>query len=102
MGVTADKVVAGAGSDDILDILLRVVNPKTIITAVPTFGMYSFLGKISQARTIEIQRDEHFEIDIQKMIETIQKEHVQLVFLASPNNPTGNILPNDQIEALCK
>lgn len=102
LGVDASCIVAGAGSDDLLDILIRLTEPSAIVNATPTFGMYSFLGKLSRARVIEVprRRDEDFALDLPG-IEAAVRDGASLVFLASPNNPTGNPLPDEDVERLC-
>eukprot|EP01116_Phalansterium_solitarium_P019845 TRINITY_DN5696_c0_g1_i1.p1 TRINITY_DN5696_c0_g1~~TRINITY_DN5696_c0_g1_i1.p1 ORF type:complete len:904 (+),score=412.83 TRINITY_DN5696_c0_g1_i1:4982-7693(+) len=98
--VTAEHIVGGSGSDDILDILIRLVDPHTIVVNSPTFGMYSFLAKINKARVLDLPRDGSFNIDVDLLIKTVNNEAASLVFLASPNNPSGNVLPNDDVERI--
>jgi hypothetical protein len=51
------RVVCGCvGSDDILDMITRLLSPKVILTSTPTFGMYSFLAKVAAARVIDVPR----------------------------------------------
>jgi histidinol-phosphate aminotransferase len=61
--VTVENVVAGAGSDDILDIIMRLVCPKCVVISTPTFGMYRFLGTIAGIKIVEIPRKPDFNID---------------------------------------
>lgn len=53
LDVDASQVVAGSGADDLIDILIRLTMPQAVATATPTFGMYSFLAKISVVGFIE-------------------------------------------------
>jgi histidinol-phosphate aminotransferase len=99
-GVEPDQVVAGAGADDLIDVLLRVVQPEAIVDVVPTFGMYGFLGKINGARVVEVQRLDDFRPDIPAIAEAVE-DGASVVFLASPNNPTGNPLSHDEVRELC-
>eukprot|EP00041_Stephanoeca_diplocostata_P033280 m.1095861 g.1095861 ORF g.1095861 m.1095861 type:complete len:444 (-) comp24305_c0_seq9:2598-3929(-) len=99
-GVTDANVCAGAGSDDILDIVLRVVCPSTIVISTPTFGMYSFLGKAAGMNVIEVPRRKDFTVDGDAVIAAIQDNNATVCFLPSPNNPTGTMLPNDVTEAI--
>ncbi|MEX2079994.1 MAG: histidinol-phosphate transaminase [Dehalococcoidia bacterium] len=102
LGVPAEAVVAGAGSDDLIDIMIRLTSPSAIVNATPTFGMYSFLGKMGGARIVEVPRTPGpaFEPDIPGIGRAV-RAGATLVFLASPNNPTGNALSMEQVEALC-
>lgn len=101
-GVTDDNVCAGAGSDDILDIVLRVVCPSTIVISTPTFGMYSFLGKAAGMNVIEVPRRKDFTVDGDAVIAAIRDHNATVCFLPSPNNPTGTMLPNDVTEVQYK
>ena len=101
VGVTPAQVVAGSGADDLIDIIIRLVGPKTVVTASPTFGMYRFLSKVAAAEIVEVPRDERFEPDIPGIGRAVA-DGANIVFLASPNNPTGNLLGDAQVEDLCR
>lgn len=99
-GVKLENVVAGAGSDDILDIIMRLVSPEVVVISTPTFGMYTFLGKISGIKVIEVKRNSDFTVDVDAIVAAVRKHKAKLVFLPSPNNPTGTILPNAVAETI--
>ena len=99
-GVTPEQVVAGSGADDLIDIILRVVLPNAIVNCTPTFGMYDFLGRVNGARVIEVPRLPDFAVDLPK-VERAVGAGAMMVFLTSPNNPTGNVLPHEDVERLC-
>src|SRR5690606_24859834 len=101
VGVPVDQVIAGAGSDEIIDLVLRIVEPEAIVTAPPTFGMYRFLAQLVGAKVVEVSRGEGFEIDVAGIERAVQ-DGASVVFIASPNNPTGNLLPRHCLEALCR
>jgi len=101
-GLTPAHVCAGSGSDDILDIVMRLMDAPSCLICPPTFGMYKFLGDISRIKIIEVPRKESFEVDIPAVVAAIRKHKIKLVMLPSPNNPTGTLLPNADIEVLCK
>jgi histidinol-phosphate aminotransferase len=100
LGVKAEQIVAGSGADDLIDILLRLVVPRSIVVATPTFGMYGFLAKIGGAAVVEIPRGASFRPDIPGIGRAVS-EGASMVFLASPNNPTGNTLDDSDVRALC-
>ncbi|MCE7928667.1 MAG: histidinol-phosphate transaminase [Dehalococcoidia bacterium] len=100
-GVTPGQVVAGAGADDLIDVIIRLAGPGTIVTATPTFGMYGFLAKIAGARVVESPRGANFEPGL-AAIERAVDGGARVVFLASPNNPTGNLLSRAEVERLCR
>ena len=99
--VPAEQVVAGNGSDEIIDLLLRMfVGPgENIIIPSPTFGMYAFSTSICGGEAISVQRDENFEIDVEAMRLAISPKSKGF-FLPSPNNPTGNLATEGQIRGL--
>lgn len=99
--VHPDQVVAGSGADDLIDILIRLTLPPAVATATPTFGMYSFLAKISGVGFIEIPRAEDFSLDLCEIARAVKDEGARVVFLTSPNNPTGNVIPADDLRTLC-
>eukprot|EP00054_Salpingoeca_dolichothecata_P024329 m.165543 g.165543 ORF g.165543 m.165543 type:complete len:607 (-) comp24977_c0_seq13:158-1978(-) len=100
--VKSDQIVAGAGSDDILDILMRLIGPDAIVISTPTFGMYSFLGKLAGTKVVNVDRKEDFQIDVQKVAQAIKKHKAKIAFLPSPNNPTGTPLTIEQMKILLK
>lgn len=100
-GVTPEMVVAGSGSDDILDILMRIMEADNCIICPPTFGMYKFLGAITKIKIIEVARKPNFEVDVAAVVKAVRDNKCKLVMLPSPNNPTGTLLPNDDIKILC-
>ena len=97
----AERIIAGAGSDEIIDLIFRlVIEPgDKVIDSEPTFGMYSFDARVNGAETVMVQRDENFDVDVDAVREAID-ERAKIIFLCSPNNPTGNVATPEQIEGL--
>lgn len=95
--IPADNIIVGAGADELIDLIMRLLlDPgDTLINCPPTFGMYEFDGGINNANIITIPRKENFEIDAQLLEKSIKKHRPKLLFLASPNNPDGSLLPLD-------
>jgi histidinol-phosphate aminotransferase len=65
----------------------------------PTFGMYSFSAQVCGASVVQLPRDERFEIDL-AAVERALTERTKMIFVASPNNPTGNVPPVDTVVRL--
>lgn len=101
--LSIDNIVAGAGSDDVLDMSIRLLSPKAIVISSPTFGMYKFLGELVGARVIDVpRRGPDFDVDIDAVIDAVRENGATMVFLPSPNNPTGNCLSLSEIRRLCE
>ena len=101
LGAPEERIVAGNGSDELIDLLLRMfLGPgENIIIPSPTFGMYSFTADICGGEAISVPSDENFELNVEAMV-TAMTAKTKAVFLASPNNPSGNIASSSQIRAL--
>ena len=101
LDVPPEMIVAGNGSDEIIDLIYRMyVGPgDNIIIPSPTFGMYAFSAEICGGEAISVPRDERFEIDTEG-IQLARTPKSKAVFVASPNNPTGNIATESQLLAL--
>ena len=101
LGVPPERIVAGNGADELIDLLLRMfVGPgDNIILPTPTFGMYAFSTEVCGGETVSVERDGNFDIDIEGM-KTAINSRTKATFFASPNNPTGNIASEAQIREL--
>ena len=101
VGVEAEQVVAGNGSDELIDLVLRMfVGPgQKVIDPTPTFGMYSFCTTVCGGQTVPVPRDDSFDLDIES-IELTADSQTKVIFLASPNNPTGNLAHEWQVRRL--
>jgi histidinol-phosphate aminotransferase len=98
VGVDADHIVAGSGSDELIDLILRLfLEPgDEMINCPPTFGMYPFSTQICGGKMIEVSRDENFAINVTE-VKQVLNQHTKVLFLASPNNPSGNLTPRRDI-----
>ena len=101
LGVDPQSLVMGNGSDEIIDLILRMcLEPgDSIIEPVPTFGMYRLSARISGGQVVEVARDASFAIDVDEMKRAIGPR-TKVVFVTSPNNPTGNVTPDRDIRRL--
>jgi histidinol-phosphate aminotransferase len=100
VGLGPEWVLAGAGSDELIDLLMRlfVVPGKALLSFPPSFSFYPFLAGVLGADVIEVQRRENHSLDIEAAL--IAARDANLIVVASPNNPTGNLLGDDELEAL--
>lgn len=102
--IPAENILAGAGADELIDLVMRaILDPGDVmINCPPTFGMYAFDGGVNDANIISIPRNSQFEIDITGIEEAVMKHKPKLLFLASPNNPDGGLLPRELLLDLLK
>lgn len=100
-GQSVERILCGAGADEVIDLLLRLcISPgDSVIDCPPTFGMYSFDTGVCGGRVIDVPRRPDFSLDIDA-IERAAAQGAKLLFLTSPNNPSGNLTPPDQIARL--
>ncbi|MEE8174220.1 MAG: histidinol-phosphate transaminase [Dehalococcoidia bacterium] len=100
-GLGADHIVMGSGSDELIDLILRLfLEPgDKVINCTPTFGMYPFSTGVCGGRVVDVPRDQSYGVDIDGVKAALDKR-TKIAFLASPNNPTGNITPQPHIREL--
>lgn len=93
--VPVENIFIGNGSDEIIDLALRIFcNPGVdkALTFTPTYGMYAVSAAINQVNLVELSLDETFQINFNTLDAYLKDENIKLIFLCSPNNPTGNTL----------
>jgi histidinol-phosphate aminotransferase len=98
-GLSRAQIMLGNGSDEILQaLMLTFWSPGAkMMIPVPTFGMYSIIGRMVGYEIIEVSLDDSFDLGTDEMVSLAQREGVRLIFLASPNNPTGNCFSLERI-----
>lgn len=105
-GVGDDKLLMTRGSDEGIDLLTRVFcrpGQDAVVECSPCFGMYRIAATIQGARVIDVPRQagKGFQIDFEQLEKVISEApDVRLVFLTSPNNPTGDLISRAQLEAV--
>ena len=100
VGVDAERIVCGLGSDDLIDLIMRaVLSPgDAVINCPPTFGMYPFSAEVAGGRVLAVPRREDFSLDIDGIARAARD--AKAIFLASPNNPSGNLVDERELQAL--
>ncbi len=94
-GISAEQIFIGNGSDEIIDILFRVFcNPgrDKALTFSPTYGMYEVSAAINEIELIKIPLNDQFQIDFEAAEPLFDLANLKLIFICSPNNPTGNTI----------
>jgi len=100
--IPVNQILLGNGSDEVLDLIFRAFcEPKqaNIITLPPTYGMYKVLANINNVEERAVQLTTCFEPDIAQILKVMDKNS-KVLFLCSPNNPTGNSFSNEAVEVL--
>jgi histidinol-phosphate aminotransferase len=104
-GVPATQVLGTRGADEAIDVLSRIylrAGTDAILQCSPTFGMYQVAARIQGAEVIELplNRDQGWSIDATHLL-AAWRPNIKLVYLCSPNNPTGNLLDHAALEHIC-
>ncbi|MFN3395528.1 MAG: histidinol-phosphate transaminase [Thermodesulfovibrionales bacterium] len=95
-GISSDNILHGNGSDELIHYIVTTFGGP-VLYPVPTFSMYGIISKALGEKTIEIPLAPEFDIDIKHMLQKIKRERPHLIFLSSPNNPTGNCFSSEAI-----
>jgi histidinol-phosphate aminotransferase len=101
-GVPPRNIFLGNGSDEAIDILFRsFCNPgvDNVIIVPPTYGMYQVSANINDVEAKKVLLTEEYQLNLDGIAEAIDK-NTKLIFICSPNNPTGNSINRDDIETL--
>ena len=100
--VKSEQILLGNGSDEVLDLIFRTFcepGEEEVLILPPTYGMYSVLAKLNNIIVKEVPLNKNFEIEIDSVLEAVNQK-TKIIFICSPNNPSGNAIPLDQIEQL--
>lgn len=100
--VPAGNIFLGNGSDEAIDLLFRAFcEPRidNVVAIDPTYGMYQVCADVNDVEYRKVLLDEHFQFSADKLLAAAD-EHTKLMFLCSPNNPSGNNLCRDEIVKL--
>jgi histidinol-phosphate aminotransferase len=107
VGAKPEEVLAGAGSDEVIALMLGALDrPRegahaaTIVTVTPTFTMYRHSAKARGIRTIEVPLDASWDLDVESLRRAIAFAQPNLIFIATPNNPTGGAMSEDRLRAI--
>jgi histidinol-phosphate aminotransferase len=98
-GFASERIVLGNGSDELIGVLMTTFSGGTgaVLYPVPTFSMYRIMGTTLELELIQVELDEGFDIDVEATLKEMRRKNPDLIFLASPNNPTGNRFSNERV-----
>lgn len=98
-GVLPSQIFVGNGSDEAIDLLFRIFcepGKDDVITCPPTYGMYRVSADINDIAVLEVRLTDDFQLDIPAILTGIS-DATKLIFICSPNNPTGNLMDRESI-----
>jgi histidinol-phosphate aminotransferase len=91
-----ENIMHGNGSDELIYYLITTFGGP-VLYPIPTFSMYGIISQALGEKRIAIPLDKEFDLELEKILKAIKKEKPKLIFLSSPNNPTGNCFSSDRI-----
>jgi len=99
LSLPEEFLMLGNGSDELIQAILIATSwgAPTVVIPSPTFSMYKITGLAAGHRVVEVPLDENFDINSDAVIEACHREHAKVVFLSSPNNPTGNRFSDERV-----
>lgn len=100
--VKASQIFLGNGSDEVIDLLIRAYcepYQDSILITEPTYGMYSVCANVNGVSAVSAPLNQDFELDLPLVFNTIDSS-TKIIFLCSPNNPSGNLLSKEKIEQI--
>jgi len=106
--VEPNHVVLGNGADELIDLLIRafVRRDEAVVLCPPAFSMYNFFALLNGCPVRKVPRDSNFSIDTSALSELVRRtdlhEQARLLFLTSPGNPDGQLIPMDTIESILR
>ena len=104
VGLPTENILLGNGSDELIGVLITAFSGGTgrVLYPVPTFSMYRILALSHGVEVVEVGLDERFDIDLKATLREVERKNPDLIFFASPNNPTGNRFSDSKILKVLK
>jgi len=102
--VSENAILIGNGSDEVLDLIFRAFcEPKedNVISLPPTYGMYGVLAQLNDIENKEVFLTTDFQLNVEEILNQVTKQ-TKIIFLCSPNNPTGNSFSRESIKKIVK
>lgn len=103
-GIASEQIFLGNGSDEAIDLIIRAFcepSADTILIPEPTYGMYAVCAGVNNVGVKRVSLSENFQLDVEAILGSADPS-VKVIFLCSPNNPTGNLLDRDAILRLAR
>lgn len=103
-GFPASNIAAsGPGMDGLIDGLMRLIIARgdEVIIPTPTFAYYEISARANGAVPVFVKRDEDYAVDVEAILEAVSP-HTKVIFLCSPNNPSGNMVPENDVRKIAE
>jgi len=103
--INESQIFLGNGSDEIIDLCYRIFctpGKSKGLSFTPTYGMYLVSAAINEVEIIKLPLDENFQIDLKNAIQFLIDDNLKIIFICSPNNPTGNLMQSETIEFILR
>ncbi|MDO9629832.1 MAG: histidinol-phosphate transaminase [Acholeplasmataceae bacterium] len=99
IGVNPEMIIEGNGSSELLELLVKTYVDKNevILSFEPSFSMYPIYSQIYSTSYIAVPSNKDFSLNLDLMIEYAKKYNPKLIFICTPNNPTGYLIPKEEI-----
>lgn len=99
-----EEIIVGNGGDEVLQMLMLAFTGEgdEVLIAPPTFAVYKIAAAIAGAKTVEVPLNEDYSIDLEALLARVEQEKTKVTVLCTPNNPTGNLVSNEIVEAVCQ
>ena len=101
-GVPAENLLVGSGADELIDLVMRLMLEPgdRVVNCPPTFGMYAFDTELNAGQLVEVPRRSDFSLDMDGIFSAVEITQPKLLFLTSPNNPDGSLIPPEALKEL--
>ena len=104
LGIKASKLFFGVGSDEIIDLLIRIFcepGKDSVLIPQPTYGMFKVASDVNNIKVVEVPLNRNFQLNPDLVLNSV-KRNTKIIFLCSPNNPTGNSLKRSSVLKVVK
>lgn len=99
--IKSEMILPGNGSDELIYNLIATFGGP-VLFPTPTFSMYGIIAQVLGEESIGVPLNDNFDLDLKKMLDAVMRHKPKLVFLSSPNNPTGNCFSSERIFRIIK
>ncbi|MBX3060448.1 MAG: histidinol-phosphate transaminase [Anaerolineae bacterium] len=102
VNVPAERLMAGAGADELIDVVLRAVLARgdVAVDCPPSFGMYPFSTDVNAGRYVPVWRRDDFSLDVAAVETAVHQHQAKILILCSPNNPDGSVIDDESLRRL--